>query len=61
MRKDLMIRIGALSLGAMLAFGGHAETTERIVIDGSTGVMPLAAALAKAFQERNPDGAIPVK
>ncbi len=54
MRKHLMIRISALSLGAMLAFGGHAQTTERIVIDGSTGVMPLAAALAKAFQERNP-------
>ncbi len=54
MRKDLMMRISALSVGAMLAFGGHAQTTERIVIDGSTGVMPLAAALAKAFQERNP-------
>ncbi len=54
MRKHLMIRIGALSLGAMLAFGGHAQITERIVIDGSTGVMPLAAALANAFQERNP-------
>lgn len=54
MRNDLLIGIGALSLGALLAIGAHGQTTERIVIDGSTGVMPLAASLAKAFQERNP-------
>jgi phosphate transport system substrate-binding protein len=28
--------------------------SERIVVDGSTGVMPLVAALAKAYQERHP-------
>ena len=39
---------------AMLALGAHGQATERIVIDGSTGLMPLAAALAKAFQEQNP-------
>src|SRR3990170_1591163 len=54
MRKDWVIRIGAFSLGALLAIGAHGQTTERIVIDGSTGGMPLAAALAKAFQARNP-------
>ena len=54
MHKDWMIQIGTFSLCALLAFGAHAQTTERIVIDGSTGGMPLAAALAKAFQERNP-------
>ena len=54
MHKDWVIRISAFSLGALLAIGAHGQTTERIVIDGSTGGMPLAAALAKAFQERNP-------
>ena len=53
MRKDWVIQIGTFSLGALLALGAHGQTTERIAIDGSTGVMPLAAALAKAFQERN--------
>ncbi len=54
MRKDWIIRIGTFSLGALLAIGAHGQPTERIVIDGSTGGMPLAAALGKAFQERNP-------
>ncbi len=54
MRKDWIILIGTFSLGVLLAIGAHGQTTERIVIDGSTGGMPLAAALAKAFQELNP-------
>jgi len=53
MSRDWLTRIGALSLGVLIA-GAHGQTTERIVIDGSSGVMPLAASLAKAFQERNP-------
>jgi phosphate transport system substrate-binding protein len=32
----------------------HAQTSEKIVVDGSTGVMPLVAALAKAYQEQYP-------
>ena len=54
MHKDWVIRIGTFSLGALLAISAYGQTTERIVIDGSTGGMPLAAALAKAFQARNP-------
>jgi phosphate transport system substrate-binding protein len=54
MRKDRVIRLGLFSLGAVLAIGSHGQTTERIGIDGSTGGMPLAAALGKAFQEHNP-------
>ena len=54
MRKDWIIRTGTFLIGALLAAGASGQTTERIVIDGSTGGMPLAAALAKAFQERNP-------
>jgi len=54
MRNDWVLQIGTFSLGALLAIGAHGQTTERLVIDGSTGGMPLAAALARAFQERNP-------
>lgn len=54
MHKEWVIRIGTFSLGALLAISAYGQTTERIVIDGSTGGMPLAAALAKAFQARNP-------
>jgi len=54
MRNDWVLQIGTFSLGALLAIGAHGQTTERLVIDGSTGGMPLAAALAKAFQERYP-------
>ena len=60
MHKDWIIRIGTFSLGALLATGALGQTTEKIVIDGSTGGMPLAAALAKAFQERNPNVTIEI-
>lgn len=33
----------------------HAHSAEQIVIDGSTGVMPLVSALAKAYREQNRD------
>jgi phosphate transport system substrate-binding protein len=33
----------------------HAWGAEPIVLDGSTGMLPLARALAKAYQEKNPD------
>lgn len=58
MREDWLVRITALSFGAFLSFGASSQTTETIVVDGSTGVMPLAVALAKAFQERNPGATI---
>lgn len=38
----------------------QSQTAERIAVDGSTGVTPLVAALAKAYQERNPAVAIEV-
>ncbi len=60
MRKEWVTRIGTFSLGAILAIGASGQTSERIVIDGSTGGMPLAAALAKAFQERNPGVAVEI-
>jgi len=58
MRRDLhqqwSMQISAFLLGTLFTIATHGQTAERIVIDGSTGVMPLAASLAKAFQERNP-------
>jgi phosphate transport system substrate-binding protein len=54
MHLDLLFRIAALSLAALHVAGAHGQSSEKIVIDGSTGVMPLAAALAKAFQTRSP-------
>jgi phosphate transport system substrate-binding protein len=41
-------------LGLTLVPTAHAQTSEKIVVDGSTGIMPLVTALAKAYQERHP-------
>jgi phosphate transport system substrate-binding protein len=43
-----------------IAAAAHAQTDERIVIDGSTGVAPLVAALAKAYREKNPGTAVEI-
>lgn len=37
-----------------------AQPAEKIIIDGSTGVTPLVAALAKAYREQNPATAIEI-
>ena len=49
-----MVRFSVFAAGAALAAGVWAQGAEKVVLDGSTGVMPLAAALAKAFQAKNP-------
>lgn len=54
MRSRWACRISALMFGLTLAAPDPASTNERIVVDGSTGVMPLVAALAKTYQERHP-------
>jgi ABC-type phosphate transport system substrate-binding protein len=46
-------RVIALGLGLTLIGPVAAPTNEKIVIDGSTGVMPLVAELAKAYRERH--------
>ncbi len=43
-----------------LASLAHAQPAEKIMIDGSTGVTPLVAALAKAYNEQNPTVAIDI-
>lgn len=47
-------RITQLTLGLILATAFQASAADQIVIDGSTGVMPLAAALAKVYQDSQP-------
>lgn len=47
-------RINQLTLGLILATAFQASAADQIVIDGSTGVMPLAAALAKVYQDSQP-------
>jgi len=54
MRLRGVCRIATLMLGLALVPTTHAQTSEKIVVDGSTGVMPLVAALAKAYQEQYP-------
>ncbi|HEX5720330.1 MAG TPA: substrate-binding domain-containing protein [Thermoanaerobaculia bacterium] len=58
MRREWLARTGALVFSALLALGVQGQEAGRFVIDGSTGVMPLAAALVEAYQERNPGIAI---
>jgi phosphate transport system substrate-binding protein len=58
MRLQWVCRISALTLGLALVAPLPAPTSEKIVVDGSTGVMPLVAALAKAYQERYPAVAV---
>ena len=53
-------RLLGLVLGCTLAGAAHGEGGDRITIDGSTGVRPLVAALAKAYRERNPDATIEI-
>jgi len=54
MRPHWTSCINGLMLGVTLAATVHGQTNEKVVVDGSTGVMPLVAALAKAYHERSP-------
>ncbi len=60
MYNAIFLRIGTFSLAALLAFSAHGQANEKILIDGSTGGMPMAAALAKAFQQGNPNVTIEI-
>lgn len=54
MRDHTGSRIAAFILSSTLSFAVQAQSAETIVIDGSTGVTPLVAALAKAYREQHP-------
>ena len=58
MRISFARRIAALCVAALLGSAAQAQTPPRILLDGSTGVMPLAAALAKAYEARYPGAEI---
>ena len=53
-------RTGGLMLVLILLAATRGLAAEKIVIDGSTGVMPLVAALAKAYREWQPDVTIEI-
>jgi phosphate transport system substrate-binding protein len=57
MRNQWIGRFSAMAIGAALAVNVCAQGAETVLLDGSTGVMPLASALAKAFQAKNPGAA----
>jgi len=57
MRNQLKNRFSVTAAGAALAVSVCAQGAEKVVLDGSTGVMPLASALTKAYQARNPGAA----
>jgi len=50
-------QFSAVAAGVALVASVYAQGTEKVVLDGSTGVMPLASALAKAYQAKNPGAA----
>lgn len=54
MNPHSIIRITLLLLATSGVATAQGQNSEKIGIDGSTGVLPLATALAKAFQARNP-------
>ena len=54
MRIQGISRAGLLMLGLVVAAAAQELAAETILVDGSSGVMPLAAALAEAYRERQP-------
>lgn len=55
MRIPGLFRISRLMLVLILMAAPWGLAAEQILVDGSTGVMPLVAALAEAYRERQPD------
>src|SRR5688572_20544875 len=52
-------RVLACVVGALWTIGAQAQS-EKITIDGSTGVTPLVEALAKAYRDQNPGTTIDI-
>jgi phosphate transport system substrate-binding protein len=59
-RRSAVNLLLALTVGCALSGAARGEDAERIVVDGSTGVAPLVAALAKAYREQNPGVAVEI-
>lgn len=60
MNTQLVSRIAACILWAVPALVAHAQSSEKLLIDGSTGVAPLVEALAKAYRAQNPETSIEI-
>ena len=60
MKGHRTFRTAALTLGLVLSATVSGPAAEKIVVDGSTGVMPLVAALAKAYREHHPAAAVEI-
>ena len=60
MQNRSPMRVSACLLGLAFAAAVAAQTTEKVVIDGSTGVAPLVEALARAYREQHPGTAIEI-
>ena len=54
-RRIFRIRASGLMLALVLTAAPWGLAAEKILVDGSNGVMPLVAALAEAYRERQPD------
>jgi len=55
MKTSISTQLGAVVAIVLFALVSESKATEKVVVDGSTGVMPLASAIAKAFQAKHPD------
>ena len=55
MKRSMNARLGVAAVAIFLTLCFESQATEKVVLDGSTGVMPLASAIAKAFQAKHPD------
>ena len=58
MRIQGISRASILMLGFVVAATAQGLAAETILVDGSSGVMPLVAALAEAYRERQPAGTV---
>jgi ABC-type phosphate transport system substrate-binding protein len=45
--------LSGVVLTVSISVAAHAQSTDRLSLDGSTGVAPWVAALAKAYQSEN--------
>ena len=47
MKRSMNARLGVAAVAIFLTLCFESQATEKVVLDGSTGVMPLASAIAR--------------
>lgn len=60
MKPRLPQLLAAIAIGFSLVLAVHAQSPGKISIDGSTGVTPLVAGLAKVYEVQNPSVSIEI-